>query len=123
MKSLKILALSAIFALAIASVAEAGGVPTKIMPFEKGCTSEDISVTNSSTMSWTASGIANRSIMFQVMEDVDVYIGYDENISSSTKGFVLSNQYDTYVVTLSENTEIWFWGDGSTARVTANYCR
>lgn len=118
----KILGIALAVVAGLFYMAEAA-IPVRISPFDGGCVSEEVTVVNGSTTSWTASGTGNRAILFQAVEDVDVYIGFQASISSSSAAVGLFNQGDSISLTINENQTVYFWGNGASPRAVAIYCK
>ena len=109
----------AIFVFGYASAS----TPVRIMPFEGGCTVDDITPGTNTRSTWTATGFGVKAVMFQNRTDVDVYIGFAITTSSQTLAVALYNKGDTLSLNISENQTVYFWGDGANADMRALYCK
>ena len=122
MKKQITLGLALVFLMGFFYFAEAS-TPVRIVPFQGGCTVDNVAVNNQSTTSWNASGVQNMSVLVQTITDVDVYIGFTESTSSSTVSVGLLAQGDTLLLNIDENTTVYLWGDGANADLRALYCK
>jgi hypothetical protein len=92
-------------------------------PYSNGCTVDDISPPNQSTTTWSSSYANQKQVLFQNMSTVDVYIGFESNISSQTSAVALYNQGDSLSLSIHGNQAVYFWGDGASAAVRALRCQ
>lgn len=114
---------SFLFAAAITLARAGGPTPIKVAPTGGPCVVSTISVSAAPAIStFTSTYVLQRFVEFQVQSTTDVFMGFDNNVTSKTgRGFF--NVGDTLRMETSENVKAYFTGDGAGGVVIASYCK